>query len=253
MPILLRSDRDGVCTLTLNRPEPRNAINLEMLEAFGAALAELGPDVRCVVLTGSGNAFCAGGDVREMAQRQGQALETMQRIRSGLAGVVGRIRASDAPFLAKVNGDCIGAGLGLALACDIAYASATARFGAPFASLGLVPDTALTWELPRRMGLARAKEFVLTGTLLQATEAWELGLVNKVVPAPDLDDEVAALAQRLSGVPAGSLGTAKRALQRGAELGHEEAMLFEAYEQGLRFTSPEHAAGVRAFGERRKG
>lgn len=254
MALVLRADQDGVRTLTLNRPEVRNALHLEMLDALHAelgAIADLG-EVRCVVLTGAGQAFCAGGDVQAMLVRRGRAVETMERLRTGLAGVVERLRSLDQPVIAKVNGDCVGAGLGLALASDVCYAAATARLGAPFVGLGLVPDTGLSHTLPRRMGLQRAKELVFTAQLLQATEAWELGLVNKVVPLPDLDLEVAALAQRLAAMPSTALGQAKRALQHGAQHGLLDALVFEAYAQGLCFTTPEHEEGVRAFLEKRR-
>lgn len=250
---VLREAQDGVVTLTLNRPEVRNAISLELFEALQRELAAAAaPDVRAVVLTGAGNAFCAGGDIQQMLERRGKALETAERLRRGLAGVVEQFRALDAPVIAKVNGDCVGAGLGLALACDIVVASATARFGAPFVGLGLVPDTGLTHTLPARMGLQRAKELVFTGALLQATEAWELGLINKVVPAPDLDGEVRDLATRLAGMPTRTLGMAKRALELGNEARLADAMVFEAYAQGVCFTTPEHAQGVEAFLAKRR-
>jgi enoyl-CoA hydratase/carnithine racemase len=253
-PAVLRTDQDGIRTLALNRPEVRNAIGLETLEALLAELGEVrGSDARVLVLTGSGTAFSAGGDIAQMLDRQGKAMETAERLRTGLAQVVEGLRALDQPVLAKVNGDCIGAGLGLALASDIVYASATARFGAPFVGLGLVPDTGLTHTLPRRIGLQRAKELVFTGALLQATEAWEMGLINKVVPPPDLDDEVRTLATRLSAMPLRTLGLAKRALQHGSEAPLGDAMAFEAYQQGIAFTTPEHAQGVQAFLARRKG
>jgi enoyl-CoA hydratase/carnithine racemase len=249
MASVLRADREGVRTLTLNRPEVRNALDLATLDLLHGELDAAASDegVRCVVLTGAGNAFCAGGDIQQMLARRGQAMDTMQHVRAGLGKVLGIMRASPLPIVAKVNGDCVGAGLGLALACDVAYAAATARFGAPFVALGLVPDTALTYELPRRMGLARAKELVFTGTLLQATEAWELGLLNKVVPLPDLDDEVNALATRVAAQPRAALAQAKRALQAGLEASHDAATVFEAYAQGIAFTDPQHAAAVEAF------
>lgn len=253
MPVLLRADREGVRTLTLNRPEVRNALTLETLDALRAELGQAAKDgARCVVLTGAGQAFCAGGDIQSMVARRGQAVQTMERMRAGLGEVLGAMRALDAPVLAKVNGDCVGAGLGLALACDIVVASATARFGAPFVNLGLVPDTALTYELPRRMGPGRAKELALTGALLQATEAWEERLVDRVVPAPDLDDTVNELAARLAAQPTRVLGLAKRALDAGAEGTRDAALLLEAYTQGICFTLPEHAEGVQAFVEKRR-
>lgn len=248
---VLRDDKDGIRTLTLNRPEVRNAIGLETLEALHAEVAAAREEVRCLVITGAGSAFSAGGDIQQMVQRRGKAVETAERMRTGLAALVQGLQALDAPVVAKINGDCVGAGLGLALACDVAYASATARLGAPFVGLGLVSDTGLTHTLPRRIGLQRAKELVFTGHLLQATEAWEAGLVNKVVPAPDLDEEVLGLATRLAALPTRTLGMAKRALQHGAEAPLGEALVAEAYAQGICFTTPEHEEGVRAFLEKR--
>lgn len=250
---VLRHDQDGVRTLTLNRPEVRNAISLAMLEALHRELlAAAAPEVRVVVLTGAGTAFCAGGDIQAMLERRGRALETAERLRRGLAAVVEQLRALDAPVIAKVNGDCVGAGLGLALACDLTYASATARVGAPFTGLGLIPDTGLTHTLPRRIGLQRAKHLVFTNQLLQATEAWEMGLLNQVVPEPDLDGAVRDLATRLAAMPTRTLGLAKRALEQGAEGRLADALVAEAYTQGVCFTMPEHAEGVEAFLAKRR-
>jgi 2-(1,2-epoxy-1,2-dihydrophenyl)acetyl-CoA isomerase len=254
MGSLLRQDDRDVCTLTLNRPEVRNAIHLEMLQALREAFESIGgdPGVRCVVLAGAGQAFCAGGDVKLMLERRGQALATADRLRGDLAGLLEAMASLDQPIIAKVHGDAVGAGLGLALACDIVVASEHARFGAPFAQLGLVPDTALTFELPRRMGLAWAKELVLTGALLSAQEAQKAGLVNHILPASALDDHVAVLAAKLAEMPTPAMGLAKRALQLGVEGTRGEALEREAYLQGLCFTTPEHAEGVQAFLEKRR-
>jgi len=245
---VLRSDAGRVRTLTLNRPEARNAIDPGLLAALQAELAAAhSEDVGCVVLAGAGQAFSAGGDIHQMRALQQDPTQAIPILRRALAATVEALRASDAPVLAKVHGDCVGAGLGLALACDLVYASEAARFGAPFAALGLVPDTALTHELPRRIGMHRAKELALTSKLLDARTALAWGLVNEVAAPEGLDAAVGQVATRLAAMPTRALGEAKRALHRGAEAGVAAALAGEAYTQAVRFASPEHAAGVEAF------
>jgi enoyl-CoA hydratase/carnithine racemase len=243
----------GVLTLTLRRPGARNALNLELIQALVAALADASgnPDVRCVVLTGEGKAFCAGGDINDMLERAGKAVATKERLQGGLNRIASLIWHMEKPVVAKVNGDATGAGMDLVLVCDLAYAADHARFGASFVRVGLIPDTGGTHTLPRRVGLHRAKELVFLGDLIPAKEAQDLGLINRAVPAADLDGLVAGVVGRLASGPTKTIGLAKRALHKGVAASFEEALEHEAYAQGFCFTTEDHQEAARAFVEKR--
>jgi 2-(1,2-epoxy-1,2-dihydrophenyl)acetyl-CoA isomerase len=250
---VLLVDRDGaVATLTLNRPEARNALDLGMRDELAAALGELEQDgaVRAVVLTGAGGHFCAGGDVKSMAARRMTAAEGRARVES-LNRFVLRLFEFPKPTLAMVDGVAVGAGCNIALACDLVVASDRARFGQVFARIGLVPDGGGTWLLPRLVGLARAKELVFTADIIDAAEALRIGLVNRVVPAAELQPTVRALAARIAAGPPGTLALAKALLNRSGTQELGPALEREALAQGHAITSDDHAEGLRAFLEKR--
>jgi 2-(1,2-epoxy-1,2-dihydrophenyl)acetyl-CoA isomerase len=251
-PTVLTACANGVATLTLNRPDARNALDLAMREELEAALAAMSTDVavRVLVLRGAGEHFCAGGDVKlmrstPMTAAQGQArVETMNRAILALA----RFRT---PTIAMVDGVAVGAGCNLALACDLVVASDRARFGELFARIGLAPDAGGTWLLPRRVGLARAKELVFTADVLDAREAERIGLVNRVVPVAELEGETYALARRIAGGPPRVLAAAKTLLDRAGGLDLESALHWEALTQGMMIASADHREGLAAFFEKR--
>ena len=186
-PTVRVEQADSIATLTLNRPEARNALDLAMREELEAALRALDADagVRVVVVRGAGEHFCAGGDVKLMQARRMTAAEGEQRVESMNRAILALARFRT-PTIAMVDGYAVGAGCNLALACDLIVASDRARFGEVFARLGLVPDGGGTWLLPRWVGLARAKELVFTAEPILAVEAERIGLVNRVVPAAEL-------------------------------------------------------------------
>ena len=251
---VLKSDLEGgVQTITLARPAARNALNLELIQALVAALAEAAESAaaRCVVLTGEGKAFCAGGDVNDMLERAGKAVATKERLQGGLNRIAQLVWHMEKPVVAKVNGDATGAGMDLVLVCDLAYAADHARFGASFVRVGLIPDTGGTHTLPRRVGMHRAKELVFLGDLIPATQAEALGIINRAVPAADLDAHVGAVVARLASGPTKTIGLAKRALHKGAAASFEEALEHEAYAQGFCFTTEDHREAARAFVEKR--
>lgn len=251
--VLRRDLERGVLTLTLSRPDARNAMNLELIQALVAALSEASSDpaVRCVVLTGDGKAFCAGGDIKDMLERAGKAVATKERLQGGLNRIAQLIWHMEKPVVAKVNGDATGAGMDLVLVCDLAYAADHARFGASFVRVGLIPDTGGTHTLPRRVGLHRAKELVFLGDLIPADEAERLGIINRAIPADQLDEQVASVAARLANGPTKTIGLAKRALHKGAAASFDEALEHEAYAQGFCFTTEDHQEAARAFVEKR--
>lgn len=253
MPPLRSALESGVLTVTLDRPDKRNALDAATLDRLLEVLAHAAKDdpVRCVVLTGEPPAFCAGGDVEWMLARQGKPMETKEAQAKRFGAVAKAILTLEKPVLAKVNGDAIGAGLSLALAADVAVAADTARFGAPFAKLALVPDTGATWLLPKTLGLRAAKELVLLPDLVDAKRAQELGLVNKVVTASALDAECDRIATRWAEGPTKAFGLAKRALTTGTSGTLTQALAEEADLQALCFTLDDHAEGVRAFQEKR--
>lgn len=254
MSVLLVSQRDGVATLTLNRPDVRNALDRELFGALNDTLAQVAedPEVRCVVLTGAGKAFCAGGDIRAMMEREGKGAETARYVTRTVAGVVESLVGMEKPVVAKVNGDAFGAGMSLVAACDLAYASAESRFGAAFARIGLIPDTGGTWTLPRKVGLAAAKELLFFAQTWTAEQARAKGLVNEVVAPAELDKFVQERAQRLADGPTLTLGLQKRSLHYAQTVDVKAALAFEANVQGLCFTTDEHKEGRTAFLEKRE-
>jgi 2-(1,2-epoxy-1,2-dihydrophenyl)acetyl-CoA isomerase len=251
-PTVRVEQADSIATLTLNRPEARNALDLAMREELEAALRALDADagVRVVVVRGAGEHFCAGGDVKLMQARRMTAAEGEQRVESMNRAILALARFRT-PTIAMVDGYAVGAGCNLALACDLIVASDRARFGEVFARLGLVPDGGGTWLLPRWVGLARAKELVFTAEPILAVEAERIGLVNRVVPAAELASQTLALARRIADGPPRALAMAKSLLTRGLALDLETSLQWEALVQGLMIDSEDHREGLAAFFEKR--
>jgi 2-(1,2-epoxy-1,2-dihydrophenyl)acetyl-CoA isomerase len=249
---LLVERTGAIATLTLNRPEARNAIDLAMRQELGAALDEIEGDeaARVLILTGAGGHFCAGGDVKSMRSRRLTAVEGRQRVEL-LNRMVLRLVEFPRPTLAMVDGYAVGAGTNLALCCDVVIASDRARFGELFNKIGLVPDGGGSWLLPRLVGLARAKELVFTGEVFDAAEAARLGLVNRVVPATDLQRVTRALAEQIAAGPPAVQRLAKHMLNRAATSDLAAALDLEAYSQGLAIASEDHQEGLAAFFDKR--
>ncbi|MGZ6312940.1 MAG: enoyl-CoA hydratase-related protein [Candidatus Limnocylindrales bacterium] len=249
-PALRAEQAEGVLTLTLDRPEALNALDRtlkrELLAAFRAAAQD--GAVRAVVLTGAGRAFCAGQDLRE-AGLSGAAIS--REVRERYVPLILAIARLEKPVLAAVNGVAAGAGLSLALACDLRLASSAASFLCAFGRVGLVPDSGLSWFLPRLVGPGRAAEMVLTTEPVDAATAERIGLVNRVVAADALVAETQALAARLAAGPPIALGLAKRALARGQVTDLEAVLEYEAELQTAAGRSRDHAEGVAAFLEKR--
>ncbi len=251
-PLRLERPAEGVAVLTLAVPERRNAMTEELTDAWSAAVAELGADrsVRAVVVTGEGSAFCAGGDLSWIESGDADVSDLRTKMygfyRSWLS-----IRDLEVPVLAAVNGPAIGAGLCLALACDLRYAAPTARFGAPFASLGMHPGMAASYLLPEAVGLPRAREMLYTGKIVQAEEAAAMGLINGVLPAESLVHEVVKTAERVAAMAPVAIRLTKAALRHGPR-SYAEALEWEALAQPVTMATEDMAEGMRAQGERRK-
>jgi 2-(1,2-epoxy-1,2-dihydrophenyl)acetyl-CoA isomerase len=249
---ILTACADGVATLTLNRPEVRNALNMTMRRDLEVALAQLDEarDVRVVVVRGAGEHFCAGGDVKLMRDHPMTAAEGQSRVEAINRAILALARLR-VPTIAMVDGAAAGAGCNLALACDLVVASDRARFGELFARIGLIPDAGGTFFLPRRVGLARAKELVFTADMIDAREAERVGLVNRVVPAAALEAETYALARRIADGPPRVLAAAKALLDRASGLDLQSALHWEALTQGEMIAAADHREGLRAFFEKR--
>ncbi len=249
-PILLEV-AGGVATVTLNRPERLNTIDLPALESLVAVLDGVAadPEVRCVVLAGSGRLFCAGADQGEMVPRTAAQWE---RIVDRYLDPVRRICAMDKPVIARLHGDAVGGGLGLALACDFRIASVEARLCAPFVKIGLAGcDMSAGWFLPRLVGLGRATELMMTGRFVGAAEAERIGLVTRAVPAGELDSAVAGLAEGLAAGPPIALAYTKQAIRRSLERSMEGEFDFEIRAQVQCLQTADHREGLAAFRERR--
>jgi len=249
----VRVDRQaGVATITLNRPERLNAIDLPTLEALVAALGDLAGDasVRCVVLTGAGRAFCAGADQGEMVRRE--ALE-WERIVDRYLDPVRASADMDKPVIARLHGDAVGGGLGLALACDFRIAAEGVRFCAPFVRIGLAGcDMSAGWYLPRLVGLGRATDMMMTGRFVGAEEAERIGLVTRVVAPDALDAEVNKLSRRLASGPPLALAWTKRAIRRSLERPRDGEFDYEILAQVQCLQSHDHREGLAAFRARRR-
>jgi 2-(1,2-epoxy-1,2-dihydrophenyl)acetyl-CoA isomerase len=215
---LLFTVTDGIARITLNRPERMNAFTFEMIDAWTAALQRCRTDdaIKVVLLTGAGNAFCSGGDIVEMGdrlqhtpeQRKNELFNRIERIPLALEDL-------DKPVIAAVNGVATGAGMDMALMCDIRYAAQSARFAETYIKVGLVPGAGGAHFLPRLVGVSKALELFLTGDFLDADEALGLGLVNKVFPDDKLIEEVEKIARRMVRAPALTLRMTKRAIYQG--------------------------------------
>ncbi|MES5815732.1 enoyl-CoA hydratase-related protein [Pseudoxanthomonas sp. Soil82] len=250
-PVLSR-DADGVRVLTIDRPDKLNALNRQTLEALDAAFAAAGEDpaVRAVVLTGSGGkAFVAGADIAEM-----NALTAIEGREFSLLGqrLMRRIERLPKPVIAMVNGYALGGGLELAMACHLRVAADSARLGQPEVNLGLIPGFGGTQRLLRLAGRAATLELCLLGTPIDAARALQLGLVNRVVPAADLESETLKLAAQLASAAPLALRGVLDAVVLGGECGIEEGLQFETAQFALLFASEDMREGTDAFLAKRK-
>src|SRR2546425_5911896 len=247
---LLVDRAEGIATVTMNRPEARNALDLTMREEMSGALDEIerDPAVRVMLLTGAGGHFSAGGDVKSM-QKKHTAAEGRARVEM-LNRFVLRLFNFPKPTIAMVDGFAVGAGCNIALGCDMIVASDRAKFGEVFLKIGLVPDGGGTWLLQRLVGLAKAKEMVLTAEIIDATEALRISLVNRVVPAAELGSATRALAARIAAGPPLAASLTKGLLNRAATVDLAAALAGEALGQANARTSEDRAQRARAFPEK---
>lgn len=248
--LLVQRD-SGVATVTLNRPAARNALNMELKGALADAFASLAADpaVRCVVVTGAGAAFCAGGDVVEM-ELNDTPVNSRARLQVLLRDVFQPLAEMDKPTVAAVNGHAHGAGLSLALACDLIVAADTAVMSCAFSRIGLLPDCGALYFLPRRLPISLVKDLVLTGRTFSAEEALAMQLINRVVPAEGLAGAADELARQLAAGPTVALGLAKRLLDQSVQSSWSEMATLEALGQAVCYSTVDHLAARAAFAQR---
>jgi len=241
---------NGVVTLTLNRPERKNAMNAAMFNELLAVFREVDASTsdRVLVITGAGDAFCSGADLGDRGSDTRPALARLHWV----ADIALALHRIPKPVIAKVNGVAVGAGMNLALGCDLIIASDNARFSEIFARRGLSIDFGGSWLLPRLIGMHRAKELAFFADIISAKEAAELGLVNRVLPASQLDAFVADWADRLAAGPPLALSMTKRLLTNSFTTTMDEALEAEGLAQSVNTATEDTAEAIRAFLEKRE-
>jgi len=246
-----------VATLTLDRPEQMNALSPEMGDGLLAALEQAGRDdeVRVIVITGAGRAFCAGGDLKTMKDRADQersATGRLQALQASARRIPVLLKTLTKPVIAAVNGAAMGWGCDLAVACDLRIAADTARFGELFVKRGLIPDGGSTYNLPRLIGMDRAADLVFTGRIVDAVEACRIGLVTRVVPAAELRRETDRLAAEIAANAPLAVQTAKKLMQAQVNMTIEQSMEQVTLFLSTLRQSADHQEGVAAFLEKRE-
>lgn len=245
-------DESGVRWITFDRPDVLNAMTTDVASDLADAIETVDVETHdAVVVTGEGDAFCAGGDIQAMAERDESVRENYDRILDSFGRVVEAAMGSHVPIVSKVNGDAVGAGLAVAAVSDFAYAAADAGFSCAFVRVGLIPDTGGTFLLPRLVGLREAKRLAFTGTFVDAAEAADLGLVNEAIPTARLDERVDDLLATLAERPTRTIGLTKEAIHTNLARGWRDANEYEASVQTQAADTDEHREGVDAFLDKR--
>lgn len=251
-PSLLVESRDGVRTLTLNRPHRLNAFDAGLHAALQSALADAAADRACrvILLAGAGRAFCAGQDLAEPGLLDAD-VDLGAVLDLGWNALVAALRAMPKPVVCAVQGSAAGAGASIALACDITLAAEDAKFAQAFIRIGLIPDSGATWLLPRLIGPARARALAMLGDPISGAEAASMGLIHRAVPAAELMPQATALCARLARLPAEALAATKRVLDAAEQNSFAQQLALEATEQRSLGRSADYAEGVAAFQQKR--
>ena len=244
--------KDGLARVTLNRPDALNAMTMAMRQSIATAFESFATDerVRAVLVTGSGRAFCAGGDIRLWGDMTDESV--FKAILEAIRRSVMAITSLPKPVVAMVNGDAVGAGCNLALACDIIIASENARFGETFVRLGLAPDWGGAYSLPRLVGVAKAKELLLTGKFVSAGEAERIGLINLAVPPEMLEETAMDMARQMAHGPTKAMGHIKKVINEAWFMDLATALEAEARTQWELVNTEDFKEGKAAFLEKRK-
>lgn len=244
---------DGIGTITLNRPERLNAVTPQLCADLKQTLdgIETDDEVRCVILTGAGRAFSAGGDMQTIKEFQTMDPPASRRRLQWSTRLIQQLYMLEKVTIARVNGDAIGGGASLVLACDFVVAAKNARFGFVFSNIGIIPDLGCMYFLPRIVGLRMAKKLVFEGNLFSAEDAFNMGIVSEVAAPENLDDTVKKLAEKMSSRPGNSLGMMKHIMQKGMEMDLASLIDREVEAQSLFWKTHDHKEGLQAFIEKR--
>jgi enoyl-CoA hydratase len=247
--VLLERPAEAVVLVRINRPEARNALNLEVRKLLSRYLTELSEDstTRAVVITGNEKAFAAGADIKEMAD-----LGTIEALQRGIHRLWQAIGSCRKPVIAAVSGYALGGGCELAMTCDIIVAGESASFGQPEVKIGILPGGGGTQRLTRAVGKYKAMKYVLTGELFSAREALDMGLVSEVVPDPEVEGRAIDLARQIAALPPLAVQLAKEAVIAGMDAPLTSALALEAKSLQILFSSHDQKEGMRAFIEKRK-
>ena len=248
---LIIQDNGAVRVIKINNPEALNALNTAILKELDAAFTEVAEDngILAVVLTGEGRAFVAGADISEMKSKNAIEGEIFGKLG---ASVFRKIELLPKPVIAAVNGFALGGGCELAMSCDIRLASAKAKFGQPEVGLGITPGFSGTQRMPRLIGMGKAKELIYTADIIDAAEAYRIGLVNHVYEPEALMEEAMKMAEKIASKAPIAVKNSKEAINRGIQTDMDSAIAIEAYLFGLCFASEDQKEGMTAFFEKRK-
>ena len=250
---LLVSIEDGIKRITINRPERRNSVDGETVQMLLSAVkGSVSDGTRVVILSGTGDSFCAGADLAATSERDIEEFDVTKSLRENVNPTILAMRALPLPIIARVHGHAVGVGSNYALACDLVVASEQALFGQVFVKIGLMPDGGGTHFLPRLVGYHKAFELMAMGDIIDAQQALQLGIVNQVVPLAELDTTVDKLAARLANSPRLAIEKIKAALNQDTSAALAAALDFEAVNQDACFHSADFIEGVTAFLEKRK-
>lgn len=253
---ILLEEKEGIITLTLNRPDRLNSCTTRMYRELSNIMNQIkrNDEIKVVILTGAGRGFCAGSDVsdrlagRVVKPGEENRYETLQPVGAVALDIAGL----DKPIIGAINGVAVGAGLSLALLCDIRFASESARFGAVWINMGLIPDVGATYYLPRIVGAEKALDLMLSGKIIDAEEALEIGLVSKVVPPDRLMAVAKELATKIATGPSVAIELTKRGLKRSFDNDLNPQLDYESYAQNLCRKTEDHKEAIQAFLEKRK-
>lgn len=250
---IIYEKKNGVGKIILNRPDKLNAMNFQMVDELVDVLdgMDIDDEVRAVIITGAGRAFCSGAELTELGARP-SPFDSINFMRSFVERLIIAVRSLEKPVIAAVNGYALGIGCGLALACDIRIASEKAVFSERFVRIGIMPGDGDTYMLPLLVGLGRASELLFTGDDIEGREAERIGLVNKCVPEEKLQEEAEALAQRLAQGATRAIAATKNALNRRIIPQLKEELEYVALQQTLLFQTEDHNEALKAIKEKRK-
>lgn len=242
---------DSIATVILNRPEAYNALDLDIRKELYEVVLEVESDksIKVLIITGSGKAFCGGGDITTM--RKMSVIDSRERLRF-IQGIYFKLSTMEKVVIASVNGHAYGAGCNLALACDLIICSKDAKFCQPYMKVGLIPDVGAMYFLPRTIGMVKAKELIFTGRVVEADEAERMGLVNYVVSPQDLETKTMDLAQQISDGPTYAIGMAKTIINSSFESDLKTLLHREADAQAICFQTEDFIEGTSAFLEKRR-